>query len=162
MTRVKAHESNAAEIVALLEDHPEVSQVHYPGLSTHPGHEIAAVQQDGFGSMVSFELAGGKAAARDLVEGLNHFFLAESLGGVESLIAHPATMTHAAMEEQARIEAGIGDGLLRLSIGIEDVRDLRDDLLRGLDRVAVRSYAPNVRFRSIEPALRDKAPATAP
>lgn len=161
-TRLRAHEANTEAIVALLCDHPEVAKVHYPGLADHPGHEIAGRQQDGYGAMVSFELAGGRASAEDLVQALNHFFLAESLGGVESLVAHPATMTHAAMSAEAREVAGIGEGLVRLSIGIEDVRDLTDDLARALDRVAVRSHAPNVRFRSIEPEPRDTALVRAP
>ena len=113
--------------------------VHYPGLASHPGHAIAARQQDGFGAMLSFELAGGEPAVRAFVDGLRCFTLAESLGGVESLVAHPATMTHAAMSEEARERAGIGPGLLRLSVGIEHVDDLAADFRAALDR----ALAPN-------------------
>ncbi|MGD8697071.1 MAG: PLP-dependent transferase, partial [Gammaproteobacteria bacterium] len=112
------------------------SAVYYPGLEDHPGHEIAARQQSGFGAMVSFELEGGQPSVEAFLDGLEHFFLAESLGGVESLIAHPATMTHAAMEPEARQTAGISDSLLRLSVGIEDPRDLAHDVLEGLERAS--------------------------
>lgn len=134
--RLRVHQENAAAVVELLDRHPAVAAVHYPGLSSHPGHEVAKSQQDGFGAMVSFELAGGEAAVRALVEGLECFSLAESLGGVESLIAHPATMTHASMSEEARAAAGIGAGLLRLSLGIESAEDLIADLRAGLERAA--------------------------
>jgi cystathionine gamma-synthase len=109
-------------------------QVFYPGLPTHPGHEIARRQQAGFGAIVTFELAGGIPAVKAFVAGLRHFSLAESLGGVESLIAHPASMTHAAMNEAARRAAGLTDGLLRLSVGIEALEDLRSDLAAALAR----------------------------
>lgn len=132
--RLAVHEANTREIVGLLEAHPAVERVYWPGLESHPGHRLAARQQRSFGAMVSFELGGGAAAAAALVEGLEHFALAESLGGVESLIAHPATMTHASMEAAARRLAGIGDGLVRLSVGIENAGDLVADLQRGLDR----------------------------
>jgi cystathionine gamma-synthase len=132
--RLRSHEENAHAVAALLDGHPQIERVFYPGLSQHPGHEIAARQQRGFGAMLSFELRGGRDAVVAFLDGLEHFFLAESLGGVESLIAHPATMTHAAMEPQARAEAGITDSLLRLSIGIEDADDLCDDLAAGLAR----------------------------
>ena len=132
--RLRSHEENARAVVDLLCEHPAVSKVYYPGLAEHPGHAIAARQQAGFGAMISFELAGGEAEVVALLEGLEHFFLAESLGGVESLVAHPATMTHSAMEPEARQRAGIGDNLLRLSIGIEHPEDLVADLSRGLDR----------------------------
>ena len=108
--------------------------VHYPGLARHPGHALARRQQDGFGAMVSFELEGGVPAVRAFLAGLRWFTLAESLGGVESLIAHPATMTHAAMSADARATAGIGDGLLRLSVGIEHADDLLADLADALAR----------------------------
>ena len=126
--------SGAAALVALLEGHEAVSAVHYPGLRTHPGHALARRQQSGFGGMLSFELAGGEAAVRALVDGLECFTLAESLGGVESLVAHPATMTHAAMTAEARAAAGITDGLLRLSVGIEHADDLVADLRAALQR----------------------------
>jgi cystathionine gamma-synthase len=121
-------------VVAALSSHPGVARVYHPSLPDHPGHEIATRQQDGYGAMVSFELEGGIPAVRAFVAGLEHICLAESLGGVESLIAHPATMTHASMDEEARAVAGIGDGLLRLSVGIEGVDDLLGDLDRALKR----------------------------
>ncbi|MGD8976230.1 MAG: cystathionine gamma-synthase [Gammaproteobacteria bacterium] len=132
--RLRSHEENARAVVDLLCEHPAASKVYYPGLAEHPGHAIAARQQAGFGAMISFELAGGEAEVVAFLEGLEHFFLAESLGGVESLVAHPATMTHSAMEPEARQRAGIGDNLLRLSVGIEHPEDLVADLSRGLDR----------------------------
>jgi cystathionine gamma-synthase len=113
-----------------------VARVFYPGLPTHPGHEIALRQQSGFGAIVTFELAGGIPAVKAFVAGLNYFSLAESLGGVESLVAHPASMTHAAMRESARQAARLTDGLLRLSVGIEAIEDLRADLAAALARVA--------------------------
>ena len=134
--RMDHHLRNADAVVAALRSHSAVSRVHYPGLASHPGHEIAARQQRGFGAMVSFELAGGALAAEQLAGSLQYFTLAESLGGVESLIAHPATMTHASMDAAARANAGISDGLLRLSVGIESPADLVVDLTRALDLVA--------------------------
>jgi len=126
--RLRAHQENATRIAEFLATHPAVRQVNYPGLRSHQGHALAARQQDGFGAMLSFELVGGESEVRRFLSGLRHFTLAESLGGVESLIAHPATMTHAAMSAEARAEAGIGDGLLRISVGIEDGDDLLADL----------------------------------
>lgn len=134
--RMRAHQDGAAAVVDALCAHRAVAQVNYPGLPSHPGHEIAARQQDGFGAMLSFELAGGTSAVRAFLDGLALFSLAESLGGVESLVAHPATMTHASMTAEARAVAGIGDGLLRLSVGIEDPADLVADLTAALDRAA--------------------------
>jgi cystathionine gamma-synthase len=134
--RLRVHQENAAAIVEILGQHPAVSQLHYPGCSQHPGHEIARRQQDGFGALVSFELEGGEEAVRRFVSDLNCISLAESLGGVESLVAHPPTMTHASMDEAARELAGIRPGLLRLSVGIENSDDLVADLLAGLDRAA--------------------------
>ncbi len=133
--RLKEHQANASAIARHLHDHALVEKVYFPGLPTHPGHELARRQQRGFGAMLSFELAGGEAAARAFVDGLQYFSLAESLGGVESLVAHPATMTHASMDAAARTRAGIGDGLLRLSVGIEALEDLLSDLDDGLNRV---------------------------
>jgi cystathionine gamma-synthase len=132
--RLRVHEENAVTIATLLDHHPAVSRVFDPGLPDHPGHELARRQQKGFGGMISFELAGGASAAQAFVEGMSFFSLAESLGGVESLVAHPATMTHAAMDPEARIRAGIGDGLIRLSIGIEAGEDLAADINAGLER----------------------------
>lgn len=131
--RLAIHEENAAAIAQRLSAHDAVAIVHYPGLASHPGHALAAVQQDGFGAMLSVELRGGREAARVVCESLRCFTLAESLGGVESLVAHPATMTHASMDAAARLAAGITDGLLRFSIGIEDADDLIDDLDAALD-----------------------------
>lgn len=134
--RLKVHEENTAAVVACLAQHPAVSRVHYPGLPSHPGYELARRQQSGFGAMLSFELAGGEGAVAAFLDGLGCFTLAESLGGVESLIAHPASMTHAGMDESARQRAGIGPGLLRVSVGIEDAADLVADLEAGLERAA--------------------------
>ena len=132
--RLRVHQDNTAALVDVLKDHPAVRTLHYPGLASHPGHALAARQQHGFGAMLSVELEGGEQAVRAFVDGLEYFTLAESLGGVESLIAHPATMTHAAMTAEARAAAGIGDGLLRLSVGIEHADDLVADIAAGLDR----------------------------
>jgi cystathionine gamma-synthase len=134
--RLEHHGRNAHALAHWLEDEPNVQRVWYPGLNSHPGHELARRQQRGFGAVVSLELAGGLDAAREFVAGLTCFSLAESLGGVESLIAHPASMTHAAMDCAARERAGLADGLLRLSIGIEALEDLRADLARALARAA--------------------------
>lgn len=132
--RIAVHLDNAAAVVDALCNHPAVERVYYPGRPDHPGHVLAVRQQFGFGAMVSFDLAGGVAAVRAFVSGLHCFTLAESLGGVESLIAHPATMTHASMDPAARAVAGIGEGLLRLSVGIESRADLLHDLGAALDR----------------------------
>jgi cystathionine gamma-synthase len=142
--RLRVHAENAAALVETLCAHAAVEKVYYPGLANHPGHEIAARQQRGFGGMISFELAGGEPAVQAFLDGLEHFFLAESLGGVESLVAHPASMTHAAMDPEARRVAGLGDSLLRLSVGIEDAADLVQDLRAALDRAACALERPRV------------------
>lgn len=129
--RVERQQQTAGAIAAYLASHKSVTAVHYPGLASHPGHAIAKAQQSGFGAMLSFDIAGGAEAVRKFVEPLCVFTLAESLGGVESLIAHPATMTHASMDPEARRTAGIGDSLLRLSVGLEGEADLLEDLARG-------------------------------
>jgi cystathionine gamma-synthase len=134
--RMALHAVNAAEVVECLRGHPAVRQVFYPGLADHPGHDIARRQQSSFGAMLSFELQGGEPAVAAFLEGLECFTLAESLGGVESLISHPTSMTHAGMEESARLKAGIGPGLLRVSVGIEDAGDLVADIAAGLERAA--------------------------
>ncbi len=134
--RLRVHQENAGALAHWLADEPGVAAVHYPGLSSHQGHAVALRQQTGFGAMLSLELGGGEQAVRAFLDGLQYFTLAESLGGVESLIAHPATMTHAAMSPEARVMAGISDGLLRLSIGIEALDDLQADLAAALARVA--------------------------
>ena len=141
VARQRVQESNALEIVSLLAEHPAVRRVWHPSLPDHPGHEVARRQQHGWGSLVSFELHGGLPAVRAFVNGLVCFSLAESLGGVESLVAHPATMTHASMDSEARRVAGIRDGLLRLSVGIEDARDLEVDLAAALVRAEEASWA---------------------
>ena len=134
--RMEQHLANAREVVDVLRGHAAVGAVYYPGLASHPGHDIARGQQSGFGAMVSFELAGGAEAVEPFTAGLRCFTLAESLGGVESLVAHPATMTHASMDPAARASAGIRDSLLRLSVGIERADDLVRDLTRALDGTA--------------------------
>jgi len=139
--RLRAHQENAATIVEILDAHPAVEKVYFPGLASHPQHALAARQQRGFGAMLSFDLVGGVPAVEAFVNGLQSFTLAESLGGVESLVAHPATMTHAAMDAEARRVAGLGDGLLRLSVGIEAVEDLVADIDAALDRAA--SFVPS-------------------
>ena len=131
--RIKQHEESASLIANILNDHALIDQVYYPGLETHPGHEIAKRQQRGFGGMVSFEIAGGENAVRAFVESLRFFSLAESLGGVESLVCHPATMTHAPVSEEVLAEAGIGNNLIRLSVGLESSEDLVADLLQALE-----------------------------
>jgi cystathionine gamma-synthase len=133
--RMAAAQANAAAVVELLTSHPAVRAVHYPGLATHPQHDLAVRQMDGFGAIVTFDV-GSEAAVRALVDGLEYFCLAESLGGVESLASHPATMTHASMPADVRAAAGITDGMLRLSLGVEDAADLVADLRAGLDRAA--------------------------
>jgi cystathionine gamma-synthase len=131
--RMRQHEANARYLAELLVAHPAVRAVHYPGLPQHPDHTLAQAQQRGAGGMLSFELADAAAVER-CVHGLECFTLAESLGGVESLIAHPATMTHASMTPEVRARAGIGPGLLRLSVGIEAAEDLAADLTAALGR----------------------------
>ncbi|MBF6022575.1 O-succinylhomoserine (thiol)-lyase [Lysobacter niastensis] len=140
--RLRVHQENTQALVALLDAHPAVRTVHYPGLESHPGHALAARQQFGFGAMLSVEIEGGEPAVRAFLDGLECFTLAESLGGVESLIAHPATMTHAAMSAEARAAAGIGDGLLRLSVGIEHADDLVADIEAALERAAQAIASP--------------------
>ncbi len=132
--RLAVHGANAGDLAAWLAEQPGIRKVYYPGLPGHAGHDVAKRQQSGFGAIVTIELDGGEAAVRRFLDGLAFFSLAESLGGVESLVAHPASMTHAAMAPEARAAAGLVDGLLRLSIGIEAVEDLRRDLAAGLKR----------------------------
>ena len=139
--RLRQHQENAERVAAHLDAHAAVRKVYYPGLDHHAGHALAGRQQQGFGAMLSFELQGDVAQIEAFVTGLNYFSLAESLGGVESLIAHPASMTHAAMAPEARRAAGIADTLLRLSIGIEDGDDLLRDLDAGLQRAQAVSDA---------------------
>ncbi|MGB3866694.1 MAG: cystathionine gamma-synthase [Xanthobacteraceae bacterium] len=133
--RVERQQANAGTIAAFLHAHPKVRAVYYPGLPSHPGHDLARAQQAGFGAMLSFELNGGTDAVRAFVEAVRIFTLAESLGGVESLIAHPATMTHVKMGAEARRVAGISDSLLRLSVGMEAEADLIAGLEAGFAAV---------------------------
>ena len=130
--RMKAHQENALEIVKFLDSHSEVDRVIYPGLESHPQHALAKEQMSGFGGMITFYLKGGLPAARNMLEKVKVFSLAESLGGVESLIEHPAIMTHASVPLEIRQELGIEDGLVRLSVGIEDLNDLLRDLEQAL------------------------------
>jgi cystathionine gamma-synthase len=132
--RLRAHQENAQLLAELLAGHPAVARVYYPGLADHAGHALAARQQSGFGAMLSFELDADNDGIAAFLDGLRCFSLAESLGGVESLVAHPASMTHAAMAVEARHAAGITDNLLRLSVGIEDSVDLLADVRAGLAR----------------------------
>ncbi|MBK5571447.1 cystathionine gamma-synthase [Ensifer sp. SSB1] len=126
--RIERQQITAMALAEFLEAQPQVSAVHYPGLASHSAYGLACRQQLGFGAMLSFDLHGGLEAVRRFVSNIRLITLAESLGGVESLIAHPATMTHASMGAEARLAAGIGDGLLRMSVGLESERDLKIDL----------------------------------
>ena len=129
LIRMRAHEAGARTVAEFLAAHPAIARVHYPGLTSHPQHALARSQQAGFGAMLSFELADGRPDRVDhVLRTLRWFTLAESLGGVESLVAHPASMTHASMTPEARLRAGITDSVIRLSIGIEEAEDLVADL----------------------------------
>ncbi|GGI66979.1 O-succinylhomoserine (thiol)-lyase [Shewanella hanedai] len=130
--RIREHQANAQRVLEVLTNSSAVDKVYYPGLKNHPGHDIAAKQQKGFGAMLSFELKGGEAELVAFLAKLSVFSIAESLGGVESLVAVPATMTHRAMEPEARAEAGVKETLIRLSVGIEDAEDLVADIKAGL------------------------------
>jgi cystathionine beta-lyase/cystathionine gamma-synthase len=132
--RVARHCESAMIVAKHLLSHPEVAKVHYPGLPTHPGHEIAKSQMSGFGGMISVELKGDMERAKRMISSCEIFSLAESLGGVESLISHPASMTHGSIPREERLKAGLTDGLIRLSVGVEDVKDLISDLDRALVR----------------------------
>lgn len=135
--RMELHEKNAQRIAEFLVSNPNVITVNYPGLETHPQHELAKKQMTGFGGMISFEIQGGIPEVNKFVENLKIFSLAESLGGVESLVSHPAQMTHASIPAYQRKNIGINDNLVRLSIGIEDVEDLIADLKYALDSVSL-------------------------
>jgi cystathionine gamma-lyase len=126
--RMRQHEANARAIAEFLEKHPKVKETIYPGLPNHPQHELAKAQMDGFGAIVTFRLEDGVEQVRRFVKGLKLFLFAESLGGVESLVCHPATMSHGAMTPAQRQRIGITDGTIRLSVGIEDTEDLIEDL----------------------------------
>lgn len=133
--RIERAEKSAMQIARFLEAHPKVEWVKYPGLESHPQHELAKQQMSGFGSMISFGLKGGLDAGKKLMNNVQVCILAVSLGGVETLIQHPASMTHSKVSHEAKIKAGITDGLVRFSVGIEDVEDIIDDLGRALDKV---------------------------
>ena len=130
--RMERHAANAARVARFLEGHPQVERVTYPGLPSHPQHGLAARQMKGFGGMLTFVIRGGLEAARAFLKGVRIFACAESLGGVESLIEHPARMTHASVAESA---LAVDPALVRLSVGIETIDDLLDDLGRALDTV---------------------------
>ena len=131
--RMDRHCENARRLAAWLDDHPDVDRVYYPGLESHPQHDLAVEQMSDFGGMLSFELDGTLEETSEVVSGTEVFTLAESLGGVESLIEQPAAMTHAAIPREERIAAGLRDGLVRVSIGLEHVEDLQADLKAAID-----------------------------
>ncbi|HEX2154958.1 MAG TPA: PLP-dependent aspartate aminotransferase family protein [Acidimicrobiia bacterium] len=133
--RMERQSANAMEVATWLEDHPKVENVGYPGLASFPAHDLAQKQASGFGAMAWFEVRGGVAAGKKLMDSVRLWSLAENLGAVESIITHPVTMTHAAVPRDERIAAGITDGLVRLSVGMEDVEDLIADLDQALDQV---------------------------
>jgi cystathionine beta-lyase/cystathionine gamma-synthase len=132
--RMEAHDKNGREVAAFLAEHPKVQKVYYPGLNSHPQHELAKRQQSGFGGMVAFE-TGSLENAKTVLESVKLCTLAESLGGVETLISHPATMTHASVPQDKRNQLGITDGLVRISVGIEDIEDLLEDLDQALSKI---------------------------
>jgi cystathionine beta-lyase/cystathionine gamma-synthase len=133
--RMERHCSNALTLAQWLEQQPQVAHVYYPGLASHPQHQLARQQMRGFGGMICLDLNTDLAGARRFLENVRIFALAESLGGVESLIEHPAIMTHASIPAEIRAQLGIGDGLVRLSVGVEDIEDLRADLAQALARI---------------------------
>jgi len=133
--RVKKAQENAEIIAEYLESHPKVKWVRYPGLKSHPQHQLAKSQMHGFGSMISFEVKGGVEGGRTVMNNVELATLAVSLGGYETLIQHPASMTHSAMNKQNKIDAGITDGLVRISIGCEDVEDIQNDLENCLNKI---------------------------
>ena len=135
--RMKAHAENAVKVANYLEKHPQVERIIYPGLASHPQHELVKQQMSGFGGMITFFIKGGMTAARKFLESVEVFALAESLGGVESLIEHPAIMTHASVPAEQRAALGIDDSLIRLSVGVEDVEDLLADLEQAFKNATV-------------------------
>ena len=130
--RMEEHERNTKELIVFLENHPAIKKVFYPGLETHPQHDVAKEQMRGFGAMVSFDVGSGKKA-EELLKRIKYFTLAESLGAVESLISIPAKMTHASIPAERREELGITDGLIRISVGLEDIEDLMEDMKQALE-----------------------------
>jgi cystathionine beta-lyase/cystathionine gamma-synthase len=133
--RMRQHNVNGQALAEFLSGHPKVSKVHYPGLPSHPQHALAKRQMHGFGGMLAFEM-GSLERARQVLNNVRLHALAESLGGVETLISHPATMTHASVPAERRTALGITDGLVRISVGVEDIEDLKEDLAQALDKVA--------------------------
>jgi cystathionine gamma-lyase len=132
---MKEHEKNAQQVADYLQEHPKVKKVNYPGLKSHPQYELAQKQMSGFGGMLSFEIVGGLKEAEQFLGNLKIFSLAESLGGVESLIEHPARMTHASVPPEIRKQIGITDSLIRTSVGIENIDDLVKDLDQAFKKV---------------------------
>lgn len=135
--RMEKHEANARATASFLKGHEKVKKVYYPGLSNHPGHAVARRQMSGFGGMISFELYGNKETATRFLENLKLISIAESLGVVESLIEHPASMTHSSVPKEEREKIGLSDTLIRLSVGIEDIEDIREDISQALDKLEV-------------------------
>lgn len=133
--RMKAHCDNALTLATYLEQHPAVARVYYPGLASHPQHELAKRQQSGYGGIVSFELKGGKEQAWQVVDNTRIISITANLGDAKSTITHPATTTHGRLTPEQRADAGISDGLIRVSVGLEDVQDIINDLARGLDQI---------------------------
>lgn len=147
--RIRQHEENANAIAQFLSEHPAINEVFYPGLESHPTHEIAKKQQSGFGGVISFRLKDGKEAVLDVLRKTKIFALAESLGGVESLIEHPATMSHFSMGEELRAKAGITDDIIRVSVGIENVDDLIADLSQALGAISSQAYKEELTFATL-------------
>jgi methionine-gamma-lyase len=133
--RMERHSANAARVAELLADSPKVERVYWPGLVGHPTHDVAKRVLDGFGGMLSFDLRGGREAGRRFIEATRVAKLAASLGGVETLVAHPASTTHRQLDAEALAAAGIGEGMVRMSVGIEDAADLLEDLTAALEVV---------------------------
>jgi len=131
---MRAHEQGAIKIAKWLENHKQVERVVYPGLASHPQHKLAKKQMSGFGGMITFFIKGGVKESKKFLQGLELFALAESLGGVESLVEHPAIMTHASVPKKVRESIGLSDNLIRLSVGLEDVNDLIADLENGFNK----------------------------
>ena len=147
--RMKEHERNAHTVAEFLAQHPNVARVFYPGLKDHPQHDLARRQQRGFGGMVSFEVRGSLKDVHHVLRSTKIFALAESLGGVESLIEHPFSMSHASMDPVAREHAGINERVIRLSVGTEDVQDLTDDLERALTFGVSHSFQTKEKVRGV-------------
>ncbi|MCR4316695.1 MAG: PLP-dependent aspartate aminotransferase family protein [Planctomycetes bacterium] len=148
--RVERHAQNAQKIAESLDGHSAVNKVYYPGLASHPGHDIARRQMSAFGGVLSLELDTDLETTKRFVSTRKYFKLAESLGGVKSLICHPASMTHAAIPREERIASGLADGLIRLSVGIEDARDLLEDIEEGLDEFVIRAKKREFVFSGAE------------